>query len=61
MRRGKPCTYKIYGVDIAVNAGNTMYYLPLLPLMEKKNGKLEPTPICGCVFVPLVGKFGYRE
>jgi geranylgeranyl pyrophosphate synthase len=36
MRRGKPCTYKIYGVDIAVNAGNTMYYLPLLPLMEKK-------------------------
>jgi geranylgeranyl pyrophosphate synthase len=23
-------------VDIAVNAGNTMYYLPLLPLMEKR-------------------------
>ena len=36
LRRGKPCTYKIYGVDIAVNAGNTMYYLPLLPLMEKR-------------------------
>jgi geranylgeranyl pyrophosphate synthase len=36
LRRGKPCTYKIYGVDVAVNAGNTMYYLPLLPLMEKK-------------------------
>jgi len=35
-RRGKPCTYKIYGVDIAVNAGNTMYYLPLLPLIEKR-------------------------
>jgi geranylgeranyl pyrophosphate synthase len=35
-RRGKPCTYKIYGLDIAVNAGNTMYYLPLLPLMEKR-------------------------
>jgi len=33
----------------------------VLTLMEKKNGKLEPTPICGCVFVPLVGKFGYRE
>jgi len=28
LRRGKPCTYKIYGVDIAVNAGNAMYYLP---------------------------------
>ncbi len=35
-RRGKPCTYKIYGLDIAINAGNAMYYLPLLPLMEKK-------------------------
>jgi geranylgeranyl diphosphate synthase type I len=36
LRRGKPCTYKIYGEDIAVNAGNTMYYLPLLPLLEKR-------------------------
>jgi geranylgeranyl pyrophosphate synthase len=36
MRRGKPCTYKIYQIDIAVNAGNAMYYLPLLPLMAKK-------------------------
>jgi geranylgeranyl pyrophosphate synthase len=35
-RRGKPCTYKIYGLDIAVNAGNAMYYLPLLPLIEKR-------------------------
>ena len=40
VRRGKPCTYKIFGVDIAVNAGNAMYYLPLTPLMEKK-GKLS--------------------
>jgi geranylgeranyl diphosphate synthase, type I len=37
VRRGKPCTYKIFGLDIAVNAGNAMYYLPLLPLMEKKD------------------------
>jgi len=36
LRRGKPCTYRIYGVDIAVNAGNTMYYLPLLPLMDRR-------------------------
>lgn len=45
VRRGKPCSYKIFGVDIAVNAGNTMYYLPLLPLMEKRKevpaGKLN--------------------
>ena len=36
MRRGKPCTYKIYQMDIAVNAGNAMYYLPLLPLMSQR-------------------------
>lgn len=35
-RRGRPCTYRIYGLDIAVNAGNAMYYLPLLPLIEKR-------------------------
>jgi geranylgeranyl pyrophosphate synthase len=36
LRRGKPCTYRIFGLDIATNAGNAMYYLPLLPLMEKR-------------------------
>jgi geranylgeranyl pyrophosphate synthase len=36
MRRGKPCTHKIFQTDIAVNAGNAMYYLPLLPLMVQK-------------------------
>lgn len=35
-RRGKPCTYKVFGNDIAINAGNTMYYLPLLVLLRKK-------------------------
>jgi len=36
LRRGKPCTYKIYGLDIAINAGSAMYYLPLLPLIENR-------------------------
>jgi len=40
-RRGKLCTYKIYGVDIAINAGTAMYYLPLLPLIKNKE-KLSP-------------------
>jgi len=40
-RRGKPCTYKIFGLDLAVNAGNAMYYLPLLPLMERKGSISE--------------------
>lgn len=37
MRRGRPATYKIFGLDIATNAGNAMYYLSLLPLIEKKD------------------------
>ena len=31
-RRGKPCIHRIYGEDIAINMGNTMYYLPILIL-----------------------------
>jgi geranylgeranyl diphosphate synthase type I len=34
LRRGKPCIHKIFGVDIAINAGNAMYFLPLLVLMR---------------------------
>ena len=41
LRRGKPCTYKIFDTDIAVNSGNAMYYLPLLPLMTEQ-AKLTP-------------------
>jgi geranylgeranyl pyrophosphate synthase len=40
-RRGKLSTYKIYGLDIAINAGNAMYYLPLLPLIENRD-KIPP-------------------
>lgn len=36
MRREKPCTHILYGLDIAINAGNAMYYLPLLPLIKNK-------------------------
>jgi geranylgeranyl pyrophosphate synthase len=34
LRRGKPCMHKVFGEDIAINAGNTMYFLPLLVLMK---------------------------
>ncbi|MDI6690950.1 MAG: polyprenyl synthetase family protein [Candidatus Bathyarchaeota archaeon] len=44
-RRGKPCTYKIYGLDIAINAGNTMYYLPLLPLIKNRE-KISKEKLC---------------
>jgi len=29
----------------------------ILTLLEKKNNQLEKTEVCGCVFVPLVGKY----
>lgn len=45
LRRGKPCSYKIYGIDIAVNFGNAMYYMPLLALMAK-NVNLPAEMLC---------------
>jgi len=35
-RRGKPCIHKIYGEDVAINAGNAMYFLPLKVIMQSK-------------------------
>jgi len=37
MRRGKPCLHKIFGIDIAINAGNFIYFLPLLALVKNKD------------------------
>ncbi len=36
-RRGKPCVHKSYGVDLAVNAGNAMYFIPLNVFFKRKN------------------------
>jgi geranylgeranyl pyrophosphate synthase len=35
-RRGTLCTYKLFGLDIAINLSSSMYFLPLLVLMEKR-------------------------
>ena len=35
-RRGKPCTHKLFGTDIAINAGNFLYFLPTLVFMKNK-------------------------
>ncbi|MBU4480894.1 polyprenyl synthetase family protein [Patescibacteria group bacterium] len=40
-RRGKPCLHKIFGVDVALNAGNFLYFLSLLALIKTKK-KFEP-------------------
>lgn len=37
LRRGKPCLHKKFGVDVAVNVGNIMYFLPLLALNKNKD------------------------
>ena len=37
LRRGKPCLHRIFGVDVAVNAGNFLYFLPLITLIKNKN------------------------
>lgn len=34
MRRGEPALHHVYGEDIALNAGNAMYFLPLKILMH---------------------------
>ncbi|PRP85189.1 polyprenyl synthetase [Planoprotostelium fungivorum] len=36
VRRGKPCLHHMVGLDIAVNVGNMMYFLPMKVLEEKK-------------------------
>lgn len=41
LRRGKPCLHKIFGVDIALNAGNFLYFLPLLALIKNQK-KFKP-------------------
>ncbi|MCL2642385.1 MAG: polyprenyl synthetase family protein [Candidatus Bathyarchaeota archaeon] len=46
LRRGKPCTYKLFGLDISVNVGNAMYYMPLLALMTKEVD-LPAKVLCG--------------
>jgi geranylgeranyl pyrophosphate synthase len=36
LRRGKPCTHRLFGLDVAINVGNSMYYLPLLTLLKNR-------------------------
>ncbi len=36
LRRGKKCTHLIFGEDITINAGNTMYFLPFIVLYRNE-------------------------
>jgi len=44
LRRGKPCSHRVYGLDVAINVGNEMFFLPLLPLI-KNRGKLPSNKV----------------
>lgn len=33
----------------------------ILTVIDRKKDKFESTGVCGCVFVPLVGKYGWKE
>ncbi len=35
-RRGKPCTYKIFGIDVATNVGTWMFFFPVLVMQKLK-------------------------
>jgi geranylgeranyl diphosphate synthase type I len=41
LRRGKPTLHKIFGEDVAINAGNFLYFFPLLALIKNKD-KFKP-------------------
>jgi len=34
LRRGHSCIHKLFGIDTAINAGNSLYYLPVLSLIK---------------------------
>jgi len=34
LRRGKACVHKIFGNDVAINAGNAMYFLPMIEVVR---------------------------
>lgn len=44
---------------IVIPLGET--FSQVLTVAEKKNNKLQYQQVCGCVFVPLVGKYGWKN
>ncbi|OFW56589.1 MAG: hypothetical protein A2133_00020 [Actinobacteria bacterium RBG_16_64_13] len=37
LRRGEPCIHLKYGVDVAISAGNTLYFLPSIDLLRHEH------------------------
>lgn len=34
LRRGEPCVHLKFGIDVALNAGNFLYYAPIIKLIN---------------------------
>lgn len=51
VRRNKECVHLIYGVDISINAGNFMYFAPLLYLMRSGKYTREQQLRMGTIFM----------
>jgi len=45
LRRDKPCIHKIFGVDVAINAGNFLYFLPLAVFVKNRGSFDDKTII----------------
>lgn len=43
LRRGKPCTHVIFGADIAINAAESMYFIPTLVIRKNTHQFNEKT------------------
>ncbi len=43
VRRNKPCVHLLFGTDVAINAGNLMYYAPMLFLL--RSGRYPPATL----------------
>ena len=41
VRRNKECVHLLHGVDIAINAGNYMYYAPMLSIYNSNSFSAE--------------------
>lgn len=41
MRRNKPCSYLLYGTDISLNGGNTLYFMPFYHVINGLKDDLE--------------------
>jgi len=54
LRRGKPCIHKIFGMDVAINTGNMMYYLPYLIIKKVDLDKKTKLAIYDLIFEEMV-------